>query len=362
MPNHWPRWITPLVCGAAALGLVMSFGLCTQDDAFISLRYAQNLVDGNGLVYNPGEYVEGYTNLLWTLLLAIPLAAGADPVTSSTWLGVLHFLGAVGAGSILGRQVAGESLWAVAPAVLLVMDPFASLEAVEGLETAQYMMVLAIGLSLFLREMQREDAGPRRFVSSSVVFAVAALVRPEAPILPALLHLGRLLHIVATERAVAWRALGQSAVAGVPVALVLMMLTGWRLAYYGDLLPNTFHAKTGAAGFAEGVEYLRAHASAHPGVWLLLCFGGVGCWKDRRSTAMAVATVGFLVYVASVGGDFKPTGRFLLPVMLWMTTLGALLGAQRSRRVQIGMAALVFGSTLACLPSVYASAADWAER
>ncbi len=35
-----------------------------QDDAFISFRYAENLVQGKGLVYNEGERVEGYTNFL----------------------------------------------------------------------------------------------------------------------------------------------------------------------------------------------------------------------------------------------------------------------------------------------------------
>ena len=40
------------------------------DDAFISFRYAANLVDGHGLVFNHGERVEGYTNLLWVLILS----------------------------------------------------------------------------------------------------------------------------------------------------------------------------------------------------------------------------------------------------------------------------------------------------
>jgi len=44
-----------------------------QDDAFISFRYADNFVQGNGLVWNPGEKVEGYTNFLWTILISIPL-------------------------------------------------------------------------------------------------------------------------------------------------------------------------------------------------------------------------------------------------------------------------------------------------
>jgi hypothetical protein len=40
------------------------------DDAMISMRYAWNLSHGSGLVWNPGEYVEGYTNPLWTLVMS----------------------------------------------------------------------------------------------------------------------------------------------------------------------------------------------------------------------------------------------------------------------------------------------------
>ena len=48
------------------------------DDAFISFRYALNLVRGQGLVFNPGERVEGYSNPLWTILMAVGLALGRD--------------------------------------------------------------------------------------------------------------------------------------------------------------------------------------------------------------------------------------------------------------------------------------------
>lgn len=43
------------------------------DDAYISYRFAQNLVAGHGLVFNPGERVEGYTNPLTVLLAALLL-------------------------------------------------------------------------------------------------------------------------------------------------------------------------------------------------------------------------------------------------------------------------------------------------
>ena len=54
-----------------------------QDDAFISFRYARNLATGHGLVWNPGERVEGYTNFLWTLLMAAPAATWGTRLVGS---------------------------------------------------------------------------------------------------------------------------------------------------------------------------------------------------------------------------------------------------------------------------------------
>src|SRR3954468_9126066 len=41
------------------------------DDSMISMVYARNLADGHGLVYQAGQHIEGYTNLLWTLWMAV---------------------------------------------------------------------------------------------------------------------------------------------------------------------------------------------------------------------------------------------------------------------------------------------------
>lgn len=347
--------------GGVALALVSAYGPCTQDDAFISLRYAQNLVDGHGLVYNPGERVEGYTNLAWTLLLAVPLALGLDPVSSSAVLGVVHLLVALGAAALVGRVVAGDSLWSVVPALFVVLDPFAALEAVEGLETTLYMAILASGLALFLREARRSGTRPVHHLPSALVFAVAVTVRPEAPLLPALLHLGLVAHVARTDRAGAPRQVVQAVVAGLPIAGVLAALTAWRLAYYGDPLPNTFYAKTGAAGFDLGLRYLWAHAVDHPGLWVLLVVGLVGGLRRRLGLPLAVATVGFLTYVASVGGDFKPTGRFVLPVTAWMAAVGAAAMVRRHARWQAGVLVLALASSLVRLPAVQESAGSWAD-
>ena len=71
VPNHGRR----LLAVAALLPWLLLAWLAEAawfltDDAFISFRYARNLLEGNGLVFNPGERVEGYSNFLWVLELA----------------------------------------------------------------------------------------------------------------------------------------------------------------------------------------------------------------------------------------------------------------------------------------------------
>ncbi|MBZ0266726.1 hypothetical protein K8I85_01090, partial [bacterium] len=80
----------------------------TQDDAYISLRYARHLVEGNGLVFNPGERVEGYSNFTWTLLLALFLKLGAPAVETSRWLGILFGALSVLAAGKFARALEGK--------------------------------------------------------------------------------------------------------------------------------------------------------------------------------------------------------------------------------------------------------------
>src|SRR5689334_20676260 len=63
----------------------------TCDDAFICYRYAKNLIEGRGLVFNAGERVEGYTNPLFTLGLAAAIALGAEPRVASMAAGALAY-------------------------------------------------------------------------------------------------------------------------------------------------------------------------------------------------------------------------------------------------------------------------------
>ena len=84
----WRGFVLALTLGLSLLHQLL-FATVTED-AFVSFRYAQNIADGNGPVFNPGERVEGYTNFLWLVLIALPRATfGVDVQTAAVLFGVL---------------------------------------------------------------------------------------------------------------------------------------------------------------------------------------------------------------------------------------------------------------------------------
>ena len=86
--SFW-QWLIP---GVAAILLALHYGVCTQDDAFISFRYAENWSDGLGWVFNAGEYVEGFSNPLWTGFFGLVFWMDGDPVQWSLLMGYLSIL------------------------------------------------------------------------------------------------------------------------------------------------------------------------------------------------------------------------------------------------------------------------------
>jgi hypothetical protein len=137
--NRRDAWMAAALAALFALGIVRAVQLAwVCDDSFISLRYAENLVAGHGLVYNPGERVEGYTNLLWTLVLAALLRLGVDPIRAAELPGIAAYAGlaALLAWESWRRSRApGRAFLPLAAGLVLVCDDF-HVWATGGLETA----------------------------------------------------------------------------------------------------------------------------------------------------------------------------------------------------------------------------------
>ena len=306
------------------------------DDVFISVRYAQNLVRGAGLVYNAGERVEGYTNFLWTLLLAPPIAAGW-PVIG--WIKVMNALWAVAAGlltvrlaSIVARDGGEEAsrVWTVLPgAVCLATVPFV-LSAAEGLETMMFTALLLLTVSATW-EARDDERVPR----AALALVALGLTRPDGwAYLP-----GLVLAAFLRRRSPAWilRAV-LVAVAGLAAHEI------FRLAYYGDLVPNTLRAKSAGTAFLldRGWSQLRQFAGVTGGwAWLLALVPLAFARARAGAAALLVAVVLRLAFHVWSGGPWMGRGRFLapiLPILLVLVSWGIVLVLRRGPRLALGLA------------------------
>jgi arabinofuranosyltransferase len=294
------------------------------DDAFISFVYSRNFARHGQLVFNLGERVEGYTNFLWTVLLAGLMKVGLAPELMSRVLGTAFGAATLatvafasrrmrGAATGTGAAVSEWSLWDALPAIVLAGVPGYACWSSGGLETQLFTFFVTLGFTLYLGEQARDAPG-----RSAIAFGLAALTRPEGILFFALTAAHRGASALARKRIVPTRA--ELRWLALFAAFVVPHLV-WRRWYYGWWLPNTFYIKSSggaAAAWAQGGYYL-AQLTLRFHLWIapLLVIAGLA----RRRTPVAPFVyaawiVGaFCIYVASVGGDFMGLYRFALPIV-----------------------------------------------
>ncbi len=335
-------WLTVALVVAVFAALVFSFGLSIHDDAFISFRYARNLADGHGLVFNPGERVEGYTNFSWTVLFAAVMALGLNPLSAAPVLGVLAGAGALVATGALVRP-AGRA--GIVGLVVLGTNASFALEAAQGLETCLFSALVGAAVVLRCREL---DGG--RVGGAGLICGLAVLTRPEGALVFAILEGVPWVMRSTTVRERLPSALG--------FAACFVPHMAFRVSFYGDVVPNTFHAKVSGVEHGDPT-YVLAFLKRHT-AWVALAV--VGAWVELRRArvrgAMLIALcAAWFAYQLYVGGDYKPSFRFLAPVFVPLAALAASAvawaGTRLGHRVAIAaaLAALVGQDAVMTWPS-----------
>lgn len=309
----------------------LHFANVTFDDAFISFRYAENLARGDGLVFNPGERVEGYSNFLWTVLLALPLLGGLFPEDEVGLLALAKGLGALfSLMSVLllwhtSRSTSRTSnpggpfelLSWVGPAYVAAL-PAVAIWGVGALETPLVSFLLLLCVHLHLREDAAFERQQKTYPLSYVALFLAALTRPEPVALA--------LPLAALRWLRRWRRLGFGRATVDELRSVLWFLIPYgtfllfRYGYYGELLPNTYYSKLhdDPEAWARGARYLAAAARDFE-VGFLAVAGLLALALARRMpyrvqcTLLLVAT--WSLVVAHEGGDWMPVHRMLVPVL-----------------------------------------------
>ena len=290
------------------LGWMAEVSWSVISDAFISFRYVRNLLSGHGLVYNPGEYVEGYSNFLWVLELALLWGVfGLRPEHAAPWLSVAFTAGAIAAmlwwvarlPALRHRVLVG---W-MALGLVCSSATFAVWTSGGGLETRQFTFFIV--LAVVCLNLYRDSR--RGLLVASLSLAAAALTRPEGPLIAACCFgWFAMEHVVRDGRLrLHW---GKLACLVLPFVMLVVAHFLFRYAYYGEWLPNTYYAKHVRPWYDAGFRYLGA-AALETGLYLLLPLAVVslvkGWWKRRDLAYMLplLLIVFHMAYIARVGGD-----------------------------------------------------------
>ena len=287
-----------VVLVACALTLVLQCFLWSHvsDDAYISFRYIRRLLEGQGLTFNDGERVEGFSHPLWILLVAggTRLTGLAIPDLARA-LGLACSLSTIACLFASRRAFASGNQIATAAIVLLLVFPGFHVYATSGLETPLLMLLLTIGTVASLGRRT-----PTTLASLS--FGFAAITRPEG-LLYGLFSFGNRV-----------RAFGQLAILISPFVAYEV----FRVTYFETWLPNAFRAKLpGAWGTFFGLEYLGQAAIAVGWPFLLaLVFRVRGDIEDFRRVLRAAIgpLLAGILFVLYAWGDWMPFSRFLAPV------------------------------------------------
>jgi len=304
-------WLGPVVGLAVCAWHNQLLQPWTLDDAYISFRYAENFASGNGLVYNLGERVEGYTTFLWVLILGIGNALGADTRVLAKALGALFAAASLALLSQAHRfeRAIPREAGAIAAALVGSCGIF-SAWAMPGMEVPLVALLLLSAALLYLRDRAEGDA----WHGAGVVGALALMARPDSVVVMFALSM----HAVrAAWSRRDWRALRPPLL----TAAIYGPYFLWRWQYYGWLLPNTFYAKVGSSGaqLERGGAYLVDFLTPAASLWVPLLLLGVFAWtawqRFSRIGVLLGAVVLHGVYVLSVGGDVMPAFRFFAGVL-----------------------------------------------
>ena len=309
------------------------------DDSMISMQYARNFAEGNGLVFSAGdERVEGFSNPLWVLFMAffhlfkLPSHLVSLPIQIAGALFIIANLFVV---RKIAQRLAGDNWLIPLLAVFLTAFYFPlNTWSVQGTEVSVLTLMLSIAVLGAIDTLQDD-----RFRKAPyILLAISTWVRFDMAV-----------PMIALTVIMAWRdehqrrqhlQWGLGLLTG-----ALLLQTVIRYAYYGELLPNTYYLKViGVSLFDRIYRGLAVFGQFLwvPGwVFFLLPFLLLALWPSHANWLLLALIAGQAAYSIYVGGDaWEHKGganRFIAIAMpLFFTLFVVTLNQLREALVKLG--------------------------
>jgi hypothetical protein len=298
-------WLILLIVSVYQLRLQMYWNATSllgqiSDDAYISLVYARNFASGLGIIYNPGQRVEGYTNFLWTMLMSLPFFLNIDPIFFVKILGAASSVTLIFGIYKVASRLYGRPVALIA-AISIGISNHVAYMSTWGLETVFFMTLYIYAILFYNSE---------RPILSGFFFALSALTRMEATILYGVY----VLHSCFSSKI--HKAI-RLILSFIPIFGTYFI---WRWTYYGWPLPNTYYAKVGGGEgkisvILRGMTYISEQSfSLHlflplAVVITILCVSiilrhqiDLPCFSDPLIPLLA-SCMFYVSYIVLVGGD-----------------------------------------------------------
>jgi hypothetical protein len=314
------------------------------DDAMISMRYGWNLAHGNGLVWNTGEAIEGYTNLLMTLLMAavslfLPkrLAVLAIQLTgiffvTGTAFFTLQILKRQGNFSQFPKYLVYASS--------LLYYPL-NYWALMGMETG--MLAFLVSAGVYCSILYSEELKEKYLWFSVLCFDLTYLTRNDAMLYAVIAFLFMLPILKANKRYLA---------AILLYSLFPVTQTIFRYYYYGEIVPNTYVLKLQDfpldirlfKGLNFAVTFLRES-------WFLVitAFLGLSLKINKRDFFLFGLFLVSILYDIYRGGDPWSYWRMTAPVMPLIILMTITAGYQLLNKISTGWPEFIHSFSLLML-------------
>jgi arabinofuranosyltransferase len=335
------------ICAIALALQIYHFWPFMGDDAYISLRYSQRLLEGHGLTWNDMRpAVEGYTNLLWVLICAGLGALGMNLETAAHLLGIattVAGIAAVGAQVYRDYPAKVRFISALIGCLALSLSAPVAVWSLGGLEQPLLAALLAWAAYFGVRWVSTAKGNSRDADAMGVLLGLAVLSRADAALFAALFYAGAVLADGVRLRTLIARA----RLLPMPILFFLGQEI-FRHAYYGAWVPNTAYVKVAFTlhRLRTGLKYDLMGVRSEFVFVALALVGCVALWiagKKRQVILLATVSIGWLFYIFIVGGDIFPSYRHFVPAMALMGFLVAgcgllTLGAPfRFSRLRVGI-------------------------
>lgn len=277
-------WAACVLCILLYAVLVLIGFNDIEEDAFIYFRFAANIADGYGYVFNHGgEHIESCSGLLWLGLLLLLYHLPLHIVLSTKLLCFVLGSACIGLMCRLSHRFVMDRRLVVFPPLMMVVSIPFYVWSVRGLETALFWLGV-LWLLDWITSVRWRD-----------YWALPALVvlnsRPEG-----------FLYVAAVLPYLFWGARKGSAVGRnvLCVAVVMVGITVWRFWYFHDLVPHPFYLKANT-NIGQNIQLMLQYGwfAGWPVLLALALPGVLRRWKpdDMALTGLLLASVFWNVYV-----------------------------------------------------------------